>query len=212
MKEDLFCCPHCFRNKHIQRYIEENYDEKGHCCYCDDYNTVLISVKRLGQYFRECINKAYEICGTGTGSMWDSEEKEELGPDGNAATTYSIRRIMVEEENVFSEETITGPLLEDLFENVYTAREIQKGSEDNFAEINSEKWVIKNDLYGSEQTRVFQSWETFKHIVKHYNRFFDSENYNIRGEYLERMDPYIYDFVTDISKEMKFFRARKIRQ
>lgn len=50
----------------------------------------------MGIYLRDCIDKAYEGCVDGTGGMYDSEEKMYLGPNGEEATTYSIREILMD--------------------------------------------------------------------------------------------------------------------
>ena len=113
------------------------------------------------------------------------------------------------EEMIISDDTIKTSLLDDLFENRYSYREIQKGAEDPFDDIDSPMWVIKADLYGDEQTRVFHAWESFKHMIKHYCRFFEPQGFSLREDYLGRMDPYIYDFITDIPRGTVFYRARK---
>lgn len=207
--KDSFCCSHCFNNRYIQQYINENYEDVGDCPYCKKTGVHLISIRELGSYMRDCISKAYDGCDEGTGAIYDSEEKMYLGLDGKEVTIYSIREILTYEESVFSEETEETSLLEDLFDNLYSNRDIQKGAEDPFDDIDSQGWVIKDDLYGRELTRVFHAWESFKYMIKHYSRFFDPQDFNLRGDYLECMDPYIFDFITDISSGTRFYRARK---
>ena len=212
MIKDSFCCPHCFDNQYIQQHIEENYEEIGDCPYCKTQGTHLISLRKMGIHFRDCIEKAYEGCDDGTGAMYDSEEKMYLGPDGEEATVYSIREILTDVEAIFTEDTIETTLIDDLFENLYSDRDIQKGAEDPYDDIDSQCWVVKDDLYGSEQTRVFHAWESFKHIIKHYSRFFDTQDFNLRGDYLDRMYPYLYDFITDLPSGTRFYRARKVEK
>ena len=144
--------------------------------------------------------------------MYDSEEKIYLGPDGKEVTKYSIREILTDVEMIFNEETIDTSLLNDLFENLYSYRDIQKGAEDPFDDIDSQEWIIKNDLYGYEQIRVFHAWESFKHRIKHYSRFFDPQGFNLRSNYLEQMNPYIYEFIADIPIGTKFYRAREAKK
>ena len=209
MIKDSFCCSNCFNNQYIKKYIEDNAEEEGNCPYCGSANVQLVSLETMGKYLRDCIEKAYEGCDDGTGAMYDSEEKMYLGPNGEEATTYSIREILTEEEMILNDNTVESSLIEDLFENLYSYREIQKGAEDPFDDIDSPMWVIKDDLYGDEQTRVFHAWESFKHMIKHYSRFFEPQGFNLREDYLERMDPYIYDFITDVPSGTGFYRARK---
>ena len=168
MIKDSFCCPNCFNNQYIKMYIEDNAEEEGNCPYCENANVQMISLETMGKYLRDCIKKAYEGCDDGTGAMYDSEEKKYLGPDGEEATIYSIREILIDEEMILNDDTIETSLLDDLFENLYSYREIQKGAEDPFDDIDSPMWVIKVDLYGDEQTRVFHARESFKHMIKHY--------------------------------------------
>lgn len=212
MIKNSFCCPHCFDNRYIKQFIEENYEEIGKCPYCKSVESQLITLEKTGIYLRECIKKAYESCDDGTGAMYDSEEKIYLGPDGEEATKYSIREILTDVEMIFNEETIDTLLLDDLFENLYSYRDIQKGAEDPFDDIDSQEWVIKYDLYGTEQIRVFHAWESFKHMIKHYSRFFDPQGFNLRGDYLEQMNPYIYEFIADIPIGTKFYRAREAKK
>lgn len=208
--KNLFCCPHCFENKYISDYINDNYETIGNCPYCYSESMPLISVRELGIYMRECIEKAYDGCDDGTGAMYISEDKIFIGPNGKEATIYSIREIMNDVEMIFSENTIESTLLDDLFENLYSVREIQKGADDPFDDVDSQKWVVKNDLYGCEQTEVFHAWESFKHIIKHYNRFFDANGFEQREMYLERLNSYIYNYDLTLPVGTKFFRARRI--
>lgn len=212
MIKDSFCCPNCFSNRFIKEYIEQNNEGIGNCPYCNNSDVRLISLREMGLYLRGCIEKAYDYYDNGTGAMYDSEDKIYLGPDGGVATIYSIREILLDNEMALSEETIDTPLIDDLFENLYSDRDIQKGAEDQFDDVDSQSLVIRDDLYGSEQTRVFHAWESFKHIIKHYSRFFDLQGIDLRGDYLERMDPYIYDFITDVPSGTFFYRARKVDQ
>ncbi len=210
LKQERFCCPNCFENKHIKNYIEENHEYIGNCSYCESASVSLISIEKLGIHMRDCIAKAYDGYDNGTGAMYDSEDRVYIGPTGDPATMYSIREIMTEEEEVFSDEVLDTTLVDDLFENLYTPRQIQKGDYDPFEDIDSQEWVIKDDLYGSEQTRAFHAWESFKHIVKHYNRFFDSDRFSVREKYLEQIAPYFDAFTEILSKGTKFYRARKV--
>ena len=160
MIKDSFCCSNCFNNHFIQKYIEDNAEEEGNCPYCKSNKVQMISLETMGKYLRECIEKAYEGCDDGTGAMYDSEEEMYLGADGEEATTYSIREILTDEEMIFSDDTIETSLLEDLFENYYSYREIQKGAKDPFDDIDSQMWVIKDDLLSTCPTPLPPSGES----------------------------------------------------
>ncbi len=62
-----------------------------------------------------CLEKAYEYVDAGTGAMYDSEDGVYLGPDGNEATLYSVREILMYKEEIFSDITGSDMLAEDLF-------------------------------------------------------------------------------------------------
>ena len=168
MELTKYCCPNCFINEHLKKYIVDNYDCRGNCSFCKHEDVELISIRELGMYIRECIDKAYERYDEGSGAYYDDEEKMYCGPDGSEAVTYSIREILLDNECILDDDVLDSGLIEELFENLYSAREIQKGAEDIYSDIDSPDWVVKGDLYGSEQTRIYHAWEGFKHIVKHY--------------------------------------------
>lgn len=209
MIKDSFCCPGCFNNQFIQQFIKKNYKKIGECPYCKGRDSNLIELVKMGKYFRECIEKAYEGCDDGTGAMYDSEEDMYLGPDFEMASMYSIRDILLEEEAILSEEAEETSLIDDLFENLYSVREIQKGAYDPFDDIDSQGWVVRDNLYGYEQTGAFYAWESFKHMIKHNSRFFDPPGVNLRREYLEKLDSYVGKFAREVPSGVKFYRARK---
>lgn len=161
---------------------------------------------------RDCIAKAYESCEEGTGVYYDDEEKQYCGSDGNEADICSIREILTEREMIFSDEVMETSLLEDLFKNLYSDREIQKGADDPYSDVDLNDWVVHGDLYGSEQTRIYHAWEGFKFVIKHYNRFFDCDGYNPKETYLEKLIPYLYDFIEDIPEGTKLYRTRAIKE
>ena len=209
MKAD-YCCPNCFINEHLRKYIIDNYEQKGNCMFCNHEDVELIPIRELGMHIRDCIDKAYERCDEGTGAYYDEEERMYCGPKGSEAITYSIREIMEDEEGVFVDSALDSGLVEALFENLYSARELQKGAEDIYSDIDSPEWVVKGDLYGSEQTRIYHAWEGFKHTVKHYSRFFYPDDYDIRKDLLEQLEPYIYDFINNVPSGTKFYRVRAV--
>ena len=59
MKAD-YCCPNCFINEHLRKYIIDNYEQKGNCMFCNHEDVELIPIRELGMHIRDCIDKAYE--------------------------------------------------------------------------------------------------------------------------------------------------------
>lgn len=204
-----YCCDNCFKNDSIKKYIIQNRSMVGDCPYCSSNNASLISTNQLGKYMSECIEKAYETLEEGTGAMYDSEDDRYIGPDGNEVTTYTIMEILTEEEDVFSDNVDEHTLAEDLFSEIVSYEEIKDGVPDIYGDIDADYFVIKDDLYGLEITKAYQSWEVFKHIIRHYSRFFEMGQQESRKEYLEIINKYLYDFVTDIEVGEKFYRARE---
>lgn len=209
MIKNSSCCSNCFDNKYIKKYITENSKEIGICPYCKSNSVPLISLRTMADYMRDCIDKAYVHCDDGSGAMYISEDKEYIGPDGEEASIYSIREILSEEEGAVSDSVMDTALVDDLFENIYSYRDVQKGAVDPYEGADIEQWVIRNDLYGYEQIGIFHAWEDFKHIIMHYNRFFDFNDGNIRVNYLERINPYICVYDKLIPRGTKFYRVRK---
>lgn len=203
-----YCCEKCFSNKALKEFIRENSSTMGKCKYCGSSETPLISLRRLGKYMCSCLEKAYEHVDEGTGAMYDSEDEIYLGPDGNEATVYSVREILMEEET-FSDITDSDMLADDLFSGLVTYEEQKDGVFNPFCDINSSCFVIKDNLYGLEATQIYQKWELFKHTIKHYNRFFEVDGLEIRSKCLEKINAYLCDFITDINTDMVFYRARE---
>jgi len=156
-----------------------------------------------------CLEKAYEYVDEGTGAMYDSEDGVYLGPDGNEATVYSVREILMEEEEAFSDITNSDRLAYDLFSELVTYEEQKDGVFNPFCDIDLECFVIKDNLYGLESTQIYHTWELFKHTIKHYNRFFEVNGLEIRSKCLENINTYLHDFITDIDIDTVFYRARE---
>lgn len=155
-----------------------------------------------------CLEKAYEYIDEGTGAMYDSEDEMYLGPDGKEATVYSVREILMEEE-IFADITDSDALLDELFLGLLSYEEQKDGAYNPFYDIDIECFVVKDDLYGLEATQIYYNWELFKHTIKHYNRFFDVDGLEIRNKCLEKINTYLYDFITDIDIGTIFYRARE---
>lgn len=204
----LYCCEECFSNEAIRKFIQENSSTMGECEYCGSSNTPLISLRTLGKHMCSCLEKAYEHVDEGTGAMYDSEDGIYLGPDGTEATVYSVREILMEEET-FSDITDSDKLADDLFSELITYEEQKDGVFNPFCDIDSVCFVIKDDLYGLEATKIYYNWELFKHTIKHYNRFFEVDGVEIRSKCLDKINAYLYDFITDIDIDTRFYRARE---
>lgn len=204
-----YCCVNCISNKYLKEYIKKN-NQKGSCNYCNSENVNIVSTKEMGKYVRECLEKAYEDIEEGTGAYYDWECHEYCNASGESPQTYSIKEIMIEEEDAISDGVIDTSILEDIFLDSGPSFEEKKDGEfDSYENIEDPHWVISNDLYGQEATKMYYSWEIFKHTVKHYNRFFDIEEVNLRERYLYQLRPYILEYERNIAVGSAFYRVRE---
>lgn len=203
------CCENCFKDIYLKEYIREN-NEIGNCDYCKSKTVRVISTKEIGTYIRECLDKAFEDIDAGTGAMYDSENREYYGGNGGSATSYSVKEILLENEDALEYSVINSGLLEDIFEDSGpTDREIMQGELDKYRDIDGAQFVIINDMYGIEATKMYYSWEIFKHTIKHYNRFFDMDGFDMRKEYLQQLRPYIIEYEDIIPAGTILYRVRK---
>lgn len=206
-----YCCVNCFHNDDIKNYIKSN-NRIGECNYCGSKNVLTISTEDIGVFFRECFSKAYETLDSGTGAYYDPDDKDYCGPNGSPVTRYSILDILENEEAFEDEPNIT--LIKDIINSSGPSiRDIQNGDFDIYANINDNCFVIISDLYGTYGTKAYYTWDQFKFIVKHYNRFFDVDGYlnqtDSRLTFLESLRPLLMEYESVLPKNKKFYRARK---
>lgn len=204
-----YCCEDCFKHKAIKKFIRSHSSIFGKCEYCGSSDIALISLRTLGEYISLCLEKAYEHIDDGTGAMYDSEDKMYLDSDGKEVTVYSVREILRDEEDVFSDDTNSDLLTDDLFSKLLSYEEQKDGVFNPFCDVDTQCFVIKDNLYGLEATQVYWDWELFKYIVKHYNRFFEVDGFEIRNKCLDKINTYLYNFIVDIDIDMVFYRARE---
>lgn len=203
------CCVNCFSNLHLQNHIIKNYNQIGICDYCKSKNVKLYSVTEMSEHIRECLKKAYEYIDNGTGAMWDGEEDSYIDYKGNLSEAVSIREILCDDESIFTDIAIKNGLLEALFEDVNSYESVKDGEYDIWGDIDEPQLVIRDELYGEEILPVYQDWLMFKHITKHYNRFFAINGQGDYFGFLEGFKSILLGFADDIPTGTKFYRARK---
>ena len=94
-----YCCENCFSDIYLKNYIRGN-GETGICEYCNSQSVYIITTKKIGEYIRECIEKAYEDVNEGTGAYYDSEEYGYEERTVEEPTVLYVRDIM---EDAFDE-------------------------------------------------------------------------------------------------------------
>lgn len=204
-----YCCINCFDNKYLKEFIRKN-NKKGCCNYCNSANTNIISTRQIGEYIRDCLDKAYEDIDEGTGAYYDYEYKQYYDYTGEFPLIYSVREIIIESECAINDNVIETTLLDDIFEDSGLSFEEKKyGEYDMYEDIEAPHLVIKNDLYGVESIKIYHSWKIFKHTVKHFNRFFDIGKVNLREQYLDQLRPFIMEYERNVSTSTVFYRVRE---
>lgn len=205
-----WCCEQCFQQDDIKNYIKK--DQKiGDCCYCRKKNVAIKETKEVGEFIRDALDKAYEMLGEDTGSMYDPEDDEYVGPDGEK-TGISVREILFYEEEIFNYNSGTEQLFSDLFhDSEISYEDIKNGEFDKYEDIDSDLFVVKNALYGSESIAEYCEWEKFKHLVKYYNRFFDiNPKGEKRDKLLAALNPYFKKMVEVLPQGAELYRVRKM--
>lgn len=172
------CCDKCFKNQDIINYILSN-GVIGDCPVCGNRGVKTISLKELGQFIRECLDKAYEELDEGTGAIYDSEDECYIDADGEDAHGESVHNILIEDEDIFSSDINAEELLEVIFNlSAPNFREIQKGEIDKYPDIHDCRYVLRDSLFGVEASEEFYDWQEFRHRTMYYNRYFDVDNDN----------------------------------
>lgn len=202
------CCKNCFTNRYLQEFITNNYESIGICDFCGSTDIGLYPVHKMGNYIRECLEKAYEYIDDGTGAMWDGEEKNYIDYKGNPSEPVSIREILCDDEAIFTDATKENGLLEELFEHVNSYERVKDGEYSLWGEIDEPQFVIRDELYGTELLPVYHDWLMFKHIAKHYNRFFAIGGYGDYTGFLEKFKKTLRGFTEDLPVGTKLYRTR----
>jgi hypothetical protein len=205
------CCNKCFQDSAIIEYILSN-GEDGNCPICGSLDAKVISLKKLGNYFRERISKAYESIEDGTGAIYDSDEKIYTGAYGEEVEGESIYDILIQDMEIFSPHINASELLKSIFNSsAPTQRDIQKGEIDDYPDIYDKSYVFKDSLYGVEASDEFYEWEEFKHLTMYYNRYFDvdeDKDKNGRNQLLDEISIIFPAMEENLEKNSILFRAR----
>lgn len=207
----MYCCEKCFKEKEIVNYIIQ-YNKMGKCSFCHEDSPVYIrSAKEVGDFIRDGVRRAYEHVDEMSGAMWDGEEKRYIGPSGEEAGE-SLLDILLYSEDIFNDdfdEEQAAELLEALMdESGLSFRDKKYGGTDIFEDIHSPVFVIKNDLYGVQNSEYYIAWEQFKYICKYFNRYFDVSSNSIREGLLKNLEPVFKKMEVILKKGHALFRAR----
>ncbi len=203
------CCCGCFKDMNIIKYITK-YGENGNCPFCGSTNVKVLPINKLGVFLRKCLSKAYEDLDEGSGAMYDSEEKRYIGVSGEDVCSLSVYEILVEQEDIFSQNVDSERMLELIFRlSAPTQRDIQNGEIDEYPDIYDSRYVFKDALYDVEASDEFYQWEYFKHITMYYNRYFDVDSsIEGRNQLLDKISIIFPVMEENLEKGSIIYRAR----
>lgn len=207
------CCENCFSEKEISKFIRET-GHSGNCNYCKCNNVQVLSLKKVGDFIKKGLKRAYEELEEGTGAMWDSDERNYIDKYGDMAG-QSIYEILIEEYNIFSnyfESEDAKKLLKDIFEESKVPwRDVTKGASNEFEDIYDSRYAIRSDLYGVEIVNEHIAWKNFVYTTKYFNRFFDTNpNCEKREELLKSLSSMLKYLEEYIEKDTILYRVRQM--
>ncbi|MEC2745331.1 RES domain-containing protein [Bacillus cereus] len=207
----MHCCEECFNEKEIVMYIQSQ-DMIGNCDFCDGKEVNIGELEGVGEFIREGFSRAYDHVEDFTGSMWDSEEKAYIGVDGEE-TGESILNILYCNERIFSaayDKEAATVLLQKLIDASGPSDWDKKdGDTDVFEDIQSECFVLRNALYGTENVSEYYIWKEFKNTCKYYNRYFDiSPSGSKREALLSGLHDVFMLMEAEIDEKTILYRAR----
>ncbi|EJQ32376.1 hypothetical protein IEC_05388 [Bacillus toyonensis] len=210
----MYCCEECFDEKEIVMYIQSQ-DMIGNCDFCGGEEVNIGELEGVGEFIREGFSRAYDHVEDSTGAIWDSEEKVYIGLDGKEVTVASMLDILYNTEQIFSavyDEEATTVLLRKLIEvSGPTDREKQDGDTDDYEDIDSECFVVKNALYGIGNVSEYDIWNEFKNTCKYYNRYFDILPFGSKREaLLSGLHDVFMLMEAEIDEKTTLYRAREL--
>lgn len=209
----MHCCEECFDEKEIVMYIQSQ-DMIGNCDFCGGEEVNIGELEDVGEFIREGFARAYDHVEDSTGAMWDWDEKVHIGPDGEE-TGESILDILYDTEQIFSavyDKEAATVLLRKLIEASGPSDwEKKDGATDDFEDIDSECFVLKNALYGIENVSEYDIWKEFKNTCKYYNRYFDISPYGSKREaLLSGLHDVFMLMGAEINEKRILYRAREM--
>lgn len=180
-----YCCEACFDNEYISDFIREN-GEPGDCPYCKSKDVIVHDTKSVGDFIKAGLRRAYE-------------EADYLLVKEGFCHPLSIHEILLHEECIFSEllldlDDTFITLMEDLMDSHLTPREIKHGGDkylefqDIFGNNFMQRTIFSSDLSDMGEIKMRSTWDRFKYICQHYNRFFDMSSKPTREHLLKVLE------------------------
>ncbi|MBB6062764.1 hypothetical protein HNP65_001216 [Thermosipho japonicus] len=214
MKNDEnYCCTKCFEDNHIKDYIKSK-GTIGKCSICQKENVHISKFSDVANFIIEGLRKAYDI--VENEGFWDPEAKCFKNPVNDNNIGKSIFKILFSEEKIFSndfDEKAAKEFLQKLMNSIKpTKRDIAKGDNDLYSDIESPNWMFIGEFYYSEdeekKKKLFYSWNEFKKVTKYNFRFFDVSKCKKRIELLRELKNIFNKMEKELPEGKTLYRSR----
>lgn len=213
-KNNKYCCEKCFKDEYIKKFIEENGFE-GTCDICGKEDVFVASFESVAEFIIQGFKRAYDqVYNEG---FWDPEGKRYIDPVTGKDLGESMFDILYYEEEVFSDElseSESKEFLQKLMDSIKLSfREINKGDNDIYSDIETPNWMLKDELYYLDEAKekskkLYYSWNEFKKVTKYRYRFFDMDKDKKREKLLEKLKIIFRKLSSNLPKGTRLFRAR----
>lgn len=196
----LYCSSACFKNKNIIKYIELN-GKSGDCDYTDSKRIKVLSIKDIGIFIRKCLSKKYEYIDDDC-SNYDFVYKYYF------ATIVSLNEVL-KQLDFISEKVDYDGFIKDIFVNSEEDERYLKisGYPEEYNDIDL---IVKGSKNKGKDSKSYKSWEEFKYILKHYNRYFEIDSKYSKKTFLDIIQKYLSEYKNCIKKNTKLYRSRVV--
>ncbi|MBT1247338.1 MULTISPECIES: HEPN-associated N-terminal domain-containing protein [unclassified Thermosipho (in: thermotogales)] len=155
LKSNKYCCEECFKDEYIKKFVRKNTVE-GSCDVCGRDNVFVMNFKSVAEFIIQGFRKAYD--NIENEGFWDSEEKRYADPVTGTNLGESMFDILYYEEEIFSNEfseSKAKEFLQKLMDSVKPSfREKIRGADDLYFDIESQNWMLKDELYYLGEAKV----------------------------------------------------------
>jgi hypothetical protein len=180
-----YCCEMCFSDDMIHTFIQE-HGQSGDCPYCKSKKVKVCDTEQVGDFIKAGLRRAYE-------------EVDYLLVKEGLCHPLSIHEILTEELCIFSERLLSLDetyiiLLEDMMDSQLSLRDIKHGGDkdlefqDIFGNNFMQRTIFPSDLSDMGEIKMRSTWDRFKYICQHYNRFFDMSSKPTREHLLKVLE------------------------
>ncbi|QTA38514.1 RES domain-containing protein [Thermosipho ferrireducens] len=214
LKKSKYCCAECFKDEYIKKFVKEKGFE-GTCDVCGRSEVSVADFELVAEFIIYGFRKAYDI--VENEAFWHPEEKRYADPVTGKDSGKSIFDILYYDESIFSDE-LSEPKAKEFLQRLMDSikpnfREMIRGDNDLYSDIETPNWMLKDELYYSDKAKdkkkkLYNSWDEFKKVTKYRYRFFDMDKDKKREKLLEKLKIIFSKLRINLLKGERLFRAR----